>query len=197
MTNAKVLKLLSRYRAYKEVQEWAEAHGGPMEELWRDCERGDWMLWLAVRAKIGRRVVVNAACACARTALQYVPAGEERPRRAIETAEAWARGDENLEAVRAAATAAKRFGVSSASASAAFAAYAAAAAAYAFAASAASGAYAAATAAVYAADAAALAAANDDMEIARARVLAECAELVRAYISAADIETVALKGRTS
>ena len=41
------------------------------------------------------------------------------------------------------------------------------------------------------------AAANDDAELARDRALAECAEFVRAQIRAADIETIALKGRTS
>ena len=196
MTNAKVLKLLSRYRAYKEVQEWAEAHGGPMEELWRDCERGDWMLWLAVRAKIDRRVVVNAACACARTALQYVPAGEERPRRAIEAAEAWARGEETLEAVRTAADAADY-----AAADATYTDYAAAeAATSAYFAATAANAYAANVVAAYTAVVNAASAAffgSDGGKLACAQTLAECAELVRAYISAADSETVALKGRTS
>jgi len=184
--------MLRSYQARNELQEWADVHGGSLKELWHDCQRGDWMLWLAARAGIDRHVVVITACACARTALQYVPAGEERPRRAIEAAEAWTRGEVNRAAVRAAARAGRAtFAAGYVSAAAAFAAYAAVAAL-----SAADDATAYADyAAVYAADAAALAAAsaaNDDVEIARAQAraeaLADCAIIVRAHISAADIE---------
>ena len=195
MTNAKVLELFSRYRACKELEKWAKEHGGPLAEIWRDCERGDWLLWLAVRAKIGRRAVVTAACACARTALVHVLVGEERPRRAIETAEAWTRGEADRAAVRAAAHAAE---------DAAFAAYSADAYAAGYAASAsAASAYTTASAASFAAASTADAAAdvardihattNDDGESANTQALADCAELVRAYISAATVETGMLK----
>ena len=74
---------------------------------WAECERADWMLWLAGRV-VAREPVVLAACACARTALQYVPAGEDRPQLAIETAEAWARGEATIAEVRSADAAAAR-----------------------------------------------------------------------------------------
>ena len=72
---------------------------------WSSCERGDWMLWYAGRrcGAMGgarHRLVVRAACACARRALAYVPAGEERPLLAIETTEAWCRGEATIEEVR-------------------------------------------------------------------------------------------------
>jgi hypothetical protein len=73
---------------------------------WSSCERGDWLLWLAKRVGFDRARLVQAACACARQALQYIPAGEDRPRLAIETAEAWARGEAALADVRRAADAA-------------------------------------------------------------------------------------------
>src|SRR5271165_7169605 len=60
---------------------------------WASCERPDWMLWIAERCGVDRKTLVLIACACARTALQYVPKGEERPLRAIETTEAWCRGE--------------------------------------------------------------------------------------------------------
>jgi hypothetical protein len=60
-----------------------------------------------------------AACACARTALEFVPAGEVGPLRAIETAEAWCAGRSSLNEVLAAADAAS---FASASAAAAYAA---------------------------------------------------------------------------
>lgn len=69
----------------------------PLECAWSECERGDWMLDWAVANGADRKLVVMAACACARTALQYVRADEDRPRAAIETAEAWARGEASAE----------------------------------------------------------------------------------------------------
>ena len=68
---------------------------------WAECDRADWMLWLAGRV-VARPLVVLAACACARTVLRYVPDGEDRPRVAIETAERWARGEATIAEVRSA-----------------------------------------------------------------------------------------------
>lgn len=61
-----------------------------LPEAWETCERADWMLWFAHRRGVDPRVLTRAACACARTALQYVPPAEDRPRLAIAAAEAWA-----------------------------------------------------------------------------------------------------------
>ena len=72
---------------------------------WAECHRGDWMLWLAARV-LDRPLLVRAACACAREALVHVPDGEDRPRVAIDTAEAWVCGDVELQEFRAAAGAA-------------------------------------------------------------------------------------------
>lgn len=85
------------------------AHSGSAYDMWRRCDRGDWLLWLAARAGVDRRLVVLAACDCAETALVRVPAGEERPRIAIETARLWARGGATIAEARTAgfATAAR------------------------------------------------------------------------------------------
>ena len=96
--------------ACDDAVEWASTQPDAAT-AWRDCERADWMLWLAGRlagptTPEARGALVLAACACARTALRYVPEGEGRPRRAIETAEAWARGEGSIDDVRAAAAAA-------------------------------------------------------------------------------------------
>lgn len=79
-----------------------------LDDAWRQCERGDWMLWLLGRLSGGprsksRRRLVLASCGCARLSLKYVPAGEKRPLRAIQTAERWTRGNATLAQVRAAA----------------------------------------------------------------------------------------------
>jgi hypothetical protein len=82
------------------------------------------MLWLAERVEIERTLLVLSACDCARTALPYVPAGEDRPRVAIETTEAWCRGEATIEQVRAASAYAYASHAASASAYASYASYA-------------------------------------------------------------------------
>jgi hypothetical protein len=55
---------------------------------------------------VDRRRIVLAACAVAESSLKYLPAGEDRPRVAIETARRWARGEATLKEVRDASDAA-------------------------------------------------------------------------------------------
>ncbi len=164
-----------------------------LEQAWNDCHRGDWMLWLAGRFHVNRKLIVKAACACARLALPHVPAGETRPLIAIETTEKWCDGEATIEEVRKAAEAAH-----AAAAAAARAAHAAAANAYADDACAAAAAARAAHAAAYAACAAARAAAYavdatytavdaaayaiDAAVDARKQCLRECADIVRQTI---------------
>ena len=162
-------------RACAEALEWALGYP-TREAAWKACERSDWLFWYAGRLGVARELVVLAACACARTALQYVPAGEDRPRVAIETAEAWCRGEATLSQVRSAADDAAAYAV-----------YAAGDAAYA-ADAAASVVDAAADAAAYAADAAAFAAddaadADADADAAYAYARLTCCQLIRAIIS--------------
>ena len=135
------------------------------QELWDKCERGDWMLWLIGKTSGDsgsdkRKKLVLTACKCARLALPFVKEGELRPLKAIETAEQWARGenDVTLGQVRNAAYAAYAAYAANAAAYAAYAAYAADAA----------NAAAYAAYAAYAADAA-----------ARKEILIKCAEIVR------------------
>jgi hypothetical protein len=37
------------------------------EDFWRGCERGDWMLWIAERLNIDKRLLAKAAAMCANT----------------------------------------------------------------------------------------------------------------------------------
>ena len=70
------------------------------ETAWRECQRGDWMLWLAGKCagppeSEGRKALVLAACACARLALPHFAQRyphDGRVLACIETAERWARG---------------------------------------------------------------------------------------------------------
>lgn len=60
-----------------------------IEQAWMECERGDWMLWLADKLNIDQKLLVSVACDCAEPALKYITEGELRPAIAIETARAW------------------------------------------------------------------------------------------------------------
>jgi len=128
---------LTEMSACMSAVNWVNKRG--IKTAWRDCPRGDWMLWLAGRLDIDRKLLVLAACDCAETALQYVPEGEARPAKAIQTSRNWCNGTATMKDCCKAAAAA----------------YIAAAAAYTAAAYAAAAAY---TTAAYAADAAAAAA---------------------------------------
>ena len=101
--------LLHELDACSLAVEWA--HGKTLHVVWNTCNRGDWLLWLAGKMadKKGwptRKQLVLAACACAEQALKYVPKSEERPKKAIQIARAWARGKATIEEVRNAADAA-------------------------------------------------------------------------------------------
>jgi hypothetical protein len=104
-----------------------------LEEAWLECERADWMLWLAAKM-LGQsgwpshQDLVLAACDCAETALKYVPEGEERPRLAIQAARAWAENPCEETRSDAAAHASAAHAAAHASDAAAYAAYSAAAA---------------------------------------------------------------------
>jgi len=120
---------LERLKACPEAVGWVGDRSP--EAAWQECERGDWLLWVSTKIDVPRPLVVLAACGCARLALRYVSEGEDRPRVAIEMAEAWARGGPDapsLDAVRDGASAAANaaaYAAASSSASASASAYAA------------------------------------------------------------------------
>ena len=93
---------LKRMSACTDAREWAESQPNAYT-AWRTCPRGDWLMWWLSRAGLDRKTLVLAACDCARLVLHLVPDGEDRPRVAIETAEAWARGEATIAQVRIAA----------------------------------------------------------------------------------------------
>ena len=112
---------LVKLHACIEAIEWVATQKS-LAIAWKNCERGDWMLWLlAVKGKTNKthRRIVTAACQCARLALRFVPANEVRPLKAIEAAEAWTENPTQTmaawaagaaEAARAAARAAEAAG---------------------------------------------------------------------------------------
>jgi len=96
----KHITYLKKLNACYDAVEWADGFK-TMQEVWDNCERGDWMLWLLGRqsGKPGtksRKKLVLAACKCARLSLKYIPKNEKRPLKAIQTAEKWAKNDPSI-----------------------------------------------------------------------------------------------------
>ena len=104
LTNKKLLELLRKKSACSDAVKWIG--GKSLLTAWRTCPRADWMLWFAARAGVKKETIVLAGCACARLALKYVTAGEDRPRICIETTERWTRGEATIDEVRTARSAA-------------------------------------------------------------------------------------------
>lgn len=162
MTRDDLLAHMRRLDACSDATRWVASQSGSAYDLWRRCDRGDWLLWLAASAGVDRPLVVLAACDCAEPALVQ---GESSPRLVIETARRWARGEATISEVRSAAAAAADYATC----------YAAYSTGYSAAYAAASYAYAAADAAYHAADAAYHAASASSS-------LAQSARLVRERI---------------
>ena len=99
-TAMKFTDKLKELHACWEAVKWVGRRG--IKTAWRDCKRGDWMLWLAGKLDIDRKLLVLAACDCAEQSLIYVPKGEDRPAKAIQVARNWCNGTASIDDVRAA-----------------------------------------------------------------------------------------------
>ena len=114
-------RALSRLGACPAAKAWAQ--GKTARVAWETCEQPAWLFWVTARTGASRQQIVLAACACVRLALVYVERGEEGPRKAIEAAEAWTRGEATVGEVREARrTAAAVYAASGAANAAAYAA---------------------------------------------------------------------------
>ena len=139
MNNEQLKELLTSLNACEESLEWIEDRNA--DQMWADCPRGDWMLWLMQKCGLNKRKLTLAKGKCAETVKHLMK--DERSINAVEVAIRYGYSEATEEELTDAAAA-----VYAAAADAAV--YDAAAAVYAAAAAAA----AAADAAVYAADAA-------------------------------------------
>jgi hypothetical protein len=145
---------LEKINACKDAIEWVATQKN-YKEAWMNCERGDWMLWLAKRLRVDDRKLTLAKFKCANQVRHLMK--DPRSLAALDAAEKSGNGEISRDELDTAAYAAAY----AAYAAAAYAAYAAA---YAAAAYAAYAAYAAADAAAYAAYAAAAAAKKESLK---------------------------------
>jgi len=77
------------------------------KEFWSTCPRGDWLLFFAAKeGSTTHKLIVKAACQCARLSLPYIKAGDLIPLKAIETTELWLEDKATIEEVKLAAHAA-------------------------------------------------------------------------------------------
>ena len=87
---------LAELDACEEAIEWCTTQPD-LATAWATCERSDWLFWLlrkcGPRTDEAKRQYQQIAIEIARSVLHLVPAGEERPRLAIEAAEKYLRGE--------------------------------------------------------------------------------------------------------
>lgn len=81
---------LVREGAHHDFVTWAEPFASDVVKLWDSCPRGDWLLALASRLRAPTRLLVVAACDCARRALEGLPDDSSDARACLETIRAWA-----------------------------------------------------------------------------------------------------------
>ena len=99
----KLSTILSRLDACADARTWAKTQPD-LQTAWTACRRSDWMLWLMARTTLDqddpRLRLLD--CDFAEAVLKDVPAGEDRPRRAIEVARRFAAGEASQEEMAAA-----------------------------------------------------------------------------------------------
>ena len=74
------------------AHQFSEPFDGDFPNWWSECPCGSWMLWVAGLTGTPPVKLVDAACGCARQALQFLPADETRPESVIAVAEKWVAG---------------------------------------------------------------------------------------------------------
>jgi hypothetical protein len=61
MTRAQLLATMERLGACDDAVRWVEATPGTAADLWRTCERGDWLVWLLSEVGYSERVLRHLA----------------------------------------------------------------------------------------------------------------------------------------
>ena len=95
-------ELLIKLNACNEARKWASNKS--IDEIWATCHRGDWMLWLARKLDIDKRVLTLAKGHCANTVRHLMK--DERSIAAVDMAIKYGEGNATDSELAAAADAA-------------------------------------------------------------------------------------------
>ena len=95
-------ELLKKLNACQPAREWASNKS--IDEIWATCHRGDWMLWLARKLNIDKRVLTIAKGHCANTVRHLMK--DERSIAAVDMAIKYGEGNATDSELAAAADAA-------------------------------------------------------------------------------------------
>ena len=169
---------LKRFALCSEAKEWMKSQKNATE-AWNNCERGDWMLWIAKKLNVDDRKLTMAKAMCAKQ-VEYLMK-DQRSKDALQACIDYFNGLISREQLNAAAATA--YATAASYAAAAATAYAATAASYATAYATAAAATAYATAASYAADAAAAYADDANAYATRTNSLKQSADICREYLT--------------
>lgn len=101
MPPSPVVKWLEREGAQHDVVAWASSHANDWRTFWAECPRGDWLLAIAARMDLPRERLVLAAVRAARSGFDAATGGPVDATCGLDLAEAWARGEVDLERCRA------------------------------------------------------------------------------------------------
>ena len=82
MNNEQLKELLTSLNACEESLEWIEDRNA--DQMWADCPRGDWMLWLMQKCGLNKRKLTLAKGKCAETVKHLMK--DERSINAVEVA---------------------------------------------------------------------------------------------------------------
>ena len=83
-------EVLAPYEPCSDAVEWM-GNGDP-RTCWEECPHGEWLLWVAAMVGVCPRLVGRAACACARSVVEFLDTEDTRARAALSLAETWAHG---------------------------------------------------------------------------------------------------------
>ena len=97
------MKTLKDYEPCKEAYEFYKEHKD-FKEAWNSCPRGDWMLWVAYRLKIDKKLLLLTSVKCARTVQHLMK--DKRSTDALDVFEAYCNGNATIEEYNKAADAA-------------------------------------------------------------------------------------------
>ena len=95
-------ELLIKLNACNEARKWASNKS--IDEIWATCHRGDWMLWIARKLNIDKRVLTLAKGHCANTVRHLMK--DERSIAAVDMAIKYGEGNATDSELAAAADAA-------------------------------------------------------------------------------------------